>query len=263
MELYGAARSSASFRVRIALAYKGLAHDSGYVSLAKGEHAEAKYRSINTQGLVPALVDEGRMFAQSLAIIEYLEERHPEPPLLPAELPDRAYVRAIAQMVACEMQPLNNLRTLNFLRTGCGLDEAIVRAWYHHWIADGFAMIERYLTTERRMGRYSFGGMVTVARIGWVLPPFPTVLTIRSDASVPGWPGSEKSIVIRSLVRLDVTPPATITTSQNTITHRRWRSTNSAQARIAGLLPSANYSAERTRAGCCADAVLDPAPAGE
>ena len=123
MELYGAARSSASFRVRIALAYKGLAHGSGYVSLVKGEHAEAKYRSINTQGLVPALVDDGRLFAQSLAIIEYLEERHPEPPLLPVELPDRAYVRAIAQMVACEMQPLNNLRTLNFLRTGCGLDE--------------------------------------------------------------------------------------------------------------------------------------------
>lgn len=190
MELYGAARSSASFRVRIALAYKGLAHGSGYVSLAKGEHAEAKYRSINTQGLVPALVDEGRLFAQSLAIIEYLEERHPEPPLLPLELPDRAYARAIAQMVACEMQPLNNLRTLNFLRTGCGLDESIVRVWYHHWIADGFAMIERYLITERRVGRYSLSDMVTVAdcclvpqvfnakRFECDLQPYPTVMGI-------------------------------------------------------------------------------------
>ena len=190
MELYGAARSSASFRVRIALAYKGLAHDSGYVSLVKGEHAQPPYRAINTQGLVPALVDDGRVFAQSLAIIEYLEERHPEPPLLPAGLPDRAYVRAIAQMVACEMQPLNNLRTLNFLRTGCGLDEAAVRVWYHHWIADGFAMIERYLTTELRTGRYSFGDMVTIAdcclvpqvfnarRFECDLRPYPTVMRI-------------------------------------------------------------------------------------
>jgi len=190
MELYGAARSSASFRVRIALAYKGLAHDSRYVSLGKGEHAEANYRSINTQGLVPALVDEGRLLAQSLAIMEYLDERHREPPLLPRGLADRAYVRAIAQMVACEMQPLNNLRTLNFLRTECGLDETVVRTWYHHWIADGFAMIERYLTTEGRMGRYSFGDMVTVAdcclvpqvfnakRFECELRPYPTVMGI-------------------------------------------------------------------------------------
>ena len=190
MELYGAARSSASFRVRIALAYKGLAHDSGYVSLVKGEHAEPKYRSINTQGLVPALVDEGRLFAQSLAIIEYLEERHPEPPLLPVALPDRAYVRAIAQMIACEMQPLNNLRTLNFLRAGCGLDEPTVRIWYHHWIADGFAMIERYLTTEHLVGQYCFADMVTIAdcclvpqvfnakRFECDLRPYPTVMRI-------------------------------------------------------------------------------------
>ena len=190
MELYGAARSSASFRVRIALAYKGLAHDSAYVSLVKGEHARPPYRAINTQGLVPALVDEGRLFAQSLAIIEYLEERYPEPPLLPVECTDRAYVRAIAQMVACEMQPLNNLRTLNFLRTGCGLDEATVRVWYHHWIADGFAMIERYLTTELRTGRYALGDMVTVAdcclvpqvfnakRFECDLRPYPTAMRI-------------------------------------------------------------------------------------
>ena len=163
MELYGAARSSASFRVRIALAYKRLAYDPVFVSLVKGQHVQAEYRSINTQGLVPALVDDGRVFAQSLAIIEYLEERYPEPALLPMQVADRAYVRAIAQMVACEMQPLNNLRSLNFLRTGCGLDESAVRAWYHHWIADGFGMIERYLTTERRMGRYAFGDMVTMA----------------------------------------------------------------------------------------------------
>jgi maleylpyruvate isomerase len=206
MELYGAARSSASFRVRIALAYKGLGHDSGYVSLAKGEHAEAKYRSINTQGLVPALVDDGRLFAQSLAIIEYLEERYPEPPLLPLGFPDRAYVRAIAQMVACEMQPLNNLRTLNFLRTGCGLDESIVRVWYHHWIADGFAIIERYLSTERRMGRYSFGDMVTVAdcclvpqvfnakRFECDLRPYPTVLEIFEQCmTLPAFERSQPS----------------------------------------------------------------------
>ena len=163
MELYGAARSSASFRVRIALAYKGIDYDPGYVSLVKGEHVLPEYRAINTQGLVPALVEDGRLFAQSLAIIEYLEERTPEPPLLPASLADRAYVRAIAQMIACEMQPLNNLRTLTFLRTRCGLDEDRVRAWYHHWIADGFGMVERYLASEQRAVTYCFGDMVTIA----------------------------------------------------------------------------------------------------
>jgi len=193
LKLYGAARSSASFRVRIVLALKGLAHDPSYVSLVKGEHAKPEYRAINTQGLVPALIDEGRLFAQSLAIMEYLDERYPEPPLLPGNLADRAYVRAVAQMVACEVQPLNNLRTLKFLRNKFGLDDAAVAVWYHHWIAEGFAMIERYLTVEHRAGNYCLGDMVTIAdcclvpqvfnarRYGCDLAPFPNVVRITDE----------------------------------------------------------------------------------
>src|SRR5436190_20236717 len=104
MELYGTARSSASFRVRIALAYKGLTYEASFVSLSKGEHNTPHYRRVNTQGLVPALIDDARLITQSLAIIEYIEERYPTPPLLPESAPDRAYVRAISQMIACEMQ---------------------------------------------------------------------------------------------------------------------------------------------------------------
>ena len=190
MELYTTARSSASFRVRIALAYKGLAPEANYVSLGKREHHDPPYRAVNTQGLVPALVDDGRLLTQSLAIIEYLEERYPIPPLLPADPADRAYVRALAQIVACEMQPLNNLRTLTFLRNDCALDEARVQAWYRHWIADGFAMLERYLAAERRAGRYCFGDSVTMAdcclvpqvfnarRYECDLEPFPAITRI-------------------------------------------------------------------------------------
>jgi maleylacetoacetate isomerase len=190
MELYGTARSSASFRVRIALAYKALPYESSFISLAKGEHRTAQYRRVNTQGLVPALIDDDRLITQSLAIIEYLEERYPTPPLLPEHAPDRAYVRAVSQIIACEMQPLNNLRTLTFIRSAYALDDAGVRVWYRHWIADGFSMLERYLASESRAGRYCFGDMVTMAdcclvpqvfnarRYGCDLSPCPTVLRI-------------------------------------------------------------------------------------
>jgi len=190
MELYGTARSSASFRVRIALAYKGLAYESSFVSLAKGEHRTPQYRRVNTQGLVPALIDDDHLMIQSLAIIEYLDERYPTPPLLPENAPDRAYVRAISQIIACEMQPLNNLRTLNFIRTAYVLDDAGVRVWYQHWIADGFSMLERYLATENRAGSYCLDDMVTMAdcclvpqvfnakRYECDLSAFPTVLRI-------------------------------------------------------------------------------------
>ena len=112
MKLYTYFRSSASYRVRIALAYKGLAHDAAYVSLPKNEHQADAFRAVNAQALVPALEDGGRVLIQSLAIMEYLDETHPEPPLLPKGALDRAYVRAVAQIIACEMHPLNNLRTL-------------------------------------------------------------------------------------------------------------------------------------------------------
>ena len=163
MKLYTYFRSSAAFRVRIALALKGLAHDAEYVSLPKAEHQAEKYHAVNAQGLVPALEDGGRVLIQSLAIIEYLEERYPKSPLLPASPGDRAYVRAVSQIIACEMHPLNNLRTLKYVRKAYGLDEEGVNAWYRHWIADGFTMLEALLQREKRVGKYCYGDMVTMA----------------------------------------------------------------------------------------------------
>lgn len=163
MKLYTYFRSSASFRVRIALALKGLPHDAAYVSLVQGEHNADSYRAVNPQALVPALEDGGRTLIQSLAIMEYLEERYPTPPLLPADPLDRAYVRAVCGIVACEIHPLNNLRTLKHIRKTYSLDEAGVNAWYRHWIADGLGMLERYMAAEERTGRHAFGDRPTLA----------------------------------------------------------------------------------------------------
>ena len=163
MKLYTYFRSSASYRVRIALAYKGLAHDAAYVSLPKKEHLSEAFRTVNAQALVPALEEGGRVLIQSLAIMEYLDETHPEPPLLPKQALDRAYARAAAQIVACEIHPLNNLRTLRYVKQSYKLDDEGVNVWYRHWIADGFAMLEGYLARERRAGRYCYGDMVTIA----------------------------------------------------------------------------------------------------
>lgn len=163
MKLYTFFRSSASFRVRIALNYKGIRHDLALVSLPKGEHLEAKYRSVNPQGLVPALEDAGRILTQSLAIIEYLDEVHPGPRLLPSDPVDRHYVRAFSQIVACEIHPLNNTRTLKHVRKTYGLDEEGVNAWYRHWIAEGFAMMESFLTEHGKDGKYCLRDQVSMA----------------------------------------------------------------------------------------------------
>ena len=163
MKLYTYFRSSASYRVRIALAYKGLAHDTAYVNLPKGEHQGDAFRAVNAQALVPALEDGGRILIQSLAIMEYLDETHPEPPLLPQGALERAYVRAAAQITACEIHPLNNLRTLKYVKRSYKLDEGGVNTWYRHWIAEGFAMLEGFLAREGRAGRFTFGDMVTIA----------------------------------------------------------------------------------------------------
>jgi maleylacetoacetate isomerase len=163
MKLYTYFRSSASFRVRIALAVKGLDYEPAYVSLVKGEHNADAYRAVNAQALVPALQTDGHTLIQSLAIMEFLEERHPQPPLLPADAFDRAYVRAAAQIVACEIHPLNNLRTLKHIRRTFGLDEEGVNTWYRHWIADGMAMLERYMAAEKRAGSYTCGDAVSMA----------------------------------------------------------------------------------------------------
>jgi maleylacetoacetate isomerase len=193
MKLYTYFRSSASYRVRIALAYKGIAHEAAYVSLVKAEHQGDAFRGVNAQGLVPALEDGGNVFIQSLAIIEYLDERHSEPPLLPKDPVERAYVRAVSQIVACEMHPLNNLRTLKYIRKAYQLDEEGVNAWYRYWIADGFAMLEGYLGREQRSGRYCHGNAVSMAdcclvpqvfnaqRYNCELAPYPRIMRIFDD----------------------------------------------------------------------------------
>ena len=146
MQLYNYFRSSASFRVRIALQVKGLAYEHLPVHLVKGEHQSADYASRMGDALVPALVtDDGAVLAQSMAIIEYLEETHPTPALLPADALARARVRALAQMVACEIHPLNNLRVLRYLVRELKVPEDAKNAWYHHWVRSGLEAFERQL----------------------------------------------------------------------------------------------------------------------
>ncbi|MFT4241832.1 MAG: maleylacetoacetate isomerase [Acidovorax sp.] len=146
MQLYNYFRSSASFRVRIALQVKGLAYDYVPVHLVKGEHQAPGYAGRMGDALVPALAtDDGALLSQSLAIIEYLDETHPAPPLLPAQALARARVRALAQMVACEIHPLNNLRVLKYLVRDLKVDEDAKNAWYHHWTRKGLEAFERQL----------------------------------------------------------------------------------------------------------------------
>jgi maleylpyruvate isomerase len=190
MKLYTFFRSSASFRVRIALNVKGIAWESVPVSLPKAEHAEAKFKAINPQGLVPALEDSGRLLSQSLAIMEYLEEAYPGPKLLPGDAFDRAYVRAYSQLIACEIHPLNNLRTLKYVKRAYKLEDEGVNSWYRHWIAEGFAMMEAFLLSEKRHGRYTWRDQVTMAdcclvpqvfnaqRYECDLTPYPAVMRI-------------------------------------------------------------------------------------
>ena len=163
MELYTYYRSSAAFRVRIALNLKGLAYTPRTVHLRKGEHRTPGYLGINPQGLLPTLVVDGRRLTQSLAILEYLEERYPQPALLPTDALGRARVRALAELVACEMHPLNNLRTLEYLRAHCGQDEARIATWYRHWIGDGFEKLEATLRQDGGTGTYCHGERPTIA----------------------------------------------------------------------------------------------------
>jgi maleylacetoacetate isomerase len=164
VRLYTYFRSSAAFRVRIALNLKGLAFEPRFVHLPKGQHREPAYGAVNPQALVPTLeLDDGVRLAQSMAIIEYLEELHPRPALLPADPMGRARVRSLSQLVACEIHPLNNLRALQYLRKQLGQNEEQVGAWYRHWIADGFAKIEAQLAGAQETGRYCHGDTPTMA----------------------------------------------------------------------------------------------------
>ena len=165
MKLYSAARSSASFRVRIALNLKGLPYDYAPVDLVHGDQFKASFRGLNPAELVPVLDHDGAVLTQSLAIIEYLDEKYPQPPLLPHEPLDRAYVRSIALAIACEIHPLNNLRVLRYLVKELGQSEQAKNAWYRHWVEQGLAQVEAQLTAQGRCGRFVLGDAVTIADI--------------------------------------------------------------------------------------------------
>lgn len=167
IKLYNYFRSSASYRVRIALGLKGLPYEYVAVHLLKdgGQQLASTFRALNAEALVPVLEDDGRVLTQSLAIIEYLDETHPQPPLLPRDPIERAYVRSVALAIACEIHPLNNLRVLRYLVRTLGATEEQKNAWYQHWVEDGLAALEARLTVERRHGRYVLGDMVTLADV--------------------------------------------------------------------------------------------------
>ena len=190
MKLYGYFRSSAAFRVRIALNLKGLTYDTAPIHLRRNEQNQPDYRSVNPQGLVPALEDGGLTLIQSMAILEYLDEIHPEPPFLPKQAADRARVRALADIVACDIHPVNNLRVLRYLMRELGHDEAAIAQWYNHWIAAGFEALEPLLAHDARTGKFCHGdspGLADIALVPQVvnaeryrldLAQFPTVVRI-------------------------------------------------------------------------------------
>ncbi len=159
MTLYGYFRSSAAYRVRIALNLKGLSFETNAIHLQKdgGQNLKPEYRAINPQMRVPALkLDSGDLLTQSLAIIEYLDETHPQPPLLPRDPVGRAKVRALSQLIACDIHPLNNVAPLRYLKNELGQDQARIDAWYHHWILAGFDALEAMLGP----GPYAYGAEV-------------------------------------------------------------------------------------------------------
>ena len=190
MKLYGYFRSSAAFRARIALNLKGLTYETASIHLRRGDQGQPDYRGVNPQGLVPALEIDGNTLIQSLAIIEYLDEIHPVPPLLPASPAERARVRALAQIVACDIHPINNLRVLRYLTRTYGRDEADIGVWYNHWIDAGFRALETLLAGDPRTGAFCHGGQPGLADIALVpqvvnaeryrldMTPYPTITRI-------------------------------------------------------------------------------------
>ena len=190
MKLYGYFRSSAAFRARIALNLKGIAYEQAFIHLRKNEQRAPDYLAKNPQGLVPLLEDEDACLVQSLAIIEYLDETHPSPKLLPEGPQDRARIRALAQIIAADIHPLDNLRVLRYLAKPLGHDEKVVEQWFNHWIRLGFEALEPMLR-DRRTGAFCHGNAPGLADICLVpqvfnakrypsfdMAPFPTVARV-------------------------------------------------------------------------------------
>lgn len=168
MKFYGYFRSSAAYRVRIALNLKGLDPERAYIHLTRGggEQFGEAYRALNPQALVPAMVlDDGAVLTQSLAIIEYLDEIHPLPPLLPKAPLDRAMVRSFAQVIACDIHPINNLRILGYLKKELGRSEDEKNEWYRHWIAKGLTALEALVAGHKGRGQFCHGDTPTLADI--------------------------------------------------------------------------------------------------
>lgn len=167
LKLYNYFRSSASFRVRIALNLKGLPYEYLAVHLMRegGEQFRDDYRVLNPDAVVPTLVDDGQAVRQSLAICEYLDETHPLPPLLPGTAAERAYIRALALTIACEIHPLNNLRVLKYVKHVLGVSEDAKNAWYRHWVEQGLASVEAMIERGGMAGRLCFGDAPTLADV--------------------------------------------------------------------------------------------------
>lgn len=192
MRLFTYWRSSSAYRVRIALNLKGLPWESAPVHLVRGggEQHRPEYRALNPQALVPVLEDGELILSESLAIMEYLEETHPKPPLLPPDAAGRARVRSLSLLVACGIQPLNNLKVLRYLEEQAGVGQPAREEWYRYWITQGFAALEARLASEPATGRFCHGdepGMADCClvpqvfngrRFGCDLEPFPTILRI-------------------------------------------------------------------------------------
>jgi maleylacetoacetate isomerase len=202
VKLYSYFRSSAAYRVRIALNLKGLSYETIPIHLTKdgGHHKRPDYQAVNPQMRVPALaLSGGEVLVQSPAIIDYLDEVYPDPPFLPADAIERARVRAVAQVIACDIHPLNNLAPLRYLKNPLGHEQAEIDAWYHHWVLTGFEAVEAML----RPGPYSFGSQVTVADICLVpqvynarrlkvpLDRFPKIVAV--DAALQALPAFDKA----------------------------------------------------------------------
>ena len=204
LTLYGYPLSSAAYRVRIALALKGVKASTVNKQLRRGEHRQKDYLKINPQGFVPAVeLEDGTVLTQSLAIMEWLDETHPPPTLLPVEPRPRARVRSLCQLIACDIHPLDNLRVLQYLESTLGVAQAARDEWYRHWIATGFAALEDALGRDALRGRFCFGdqpGMADACLVPQVynarrysvdLTPYPRIVAI--DAACRELPAFESA----------------------------------------------------------------------